>query len=329
MIVWTLLEAVILAVILLSGFAMLMLFERKILGWFQYRLGPNRVGPWGLAQPLADAIKLIMKEDIIPADADRVVFWIAPVISLFVALTAFAFIPIGPLLKGRAPWAMADPNAGLLAMLAITSIGVYGIALGGWASQSKYALLGSLRATAQMISYELAMGMSVLGVIILTAARLGNPAEALRFSSIVQSQIGHLWYVIPQFLGFIVFFISTVAESNRVPFDLPEAEAELVAGYSTEYSGIRFAMFAMAEYINLITLSALVVTLYLGGWNGPAFLPGVVWFVIKVAILCFVSIWLRATLPRLRYDRLMSFGWKVMLPLAAVNLLVTAILVAM
>lgn len=326
MILWLVLKSVILAVILLSAFAGLMLFERKILGWFQYRLGPNRTGPWGILQPVADAIKLIIKEDIIPADADRVVFWLAPIVSLFVALAAFAFIPVGPI--GGSIFAMADPNAGMLAMLAITSLGVYGIALGGWASQSKYALLGALRATAQMISYELAMGMSVLGVIILTAARLGDPAQGLRFSAIVQAQSGHLWYIIPQFLGFIVFYISTVAESNRVPFDLPEAEAELVAGYSTEYSGMRFAMFAMAEYVNLITLSALVTTLYLGGWNGPAFLPGVVWFILKVLLLVFVSFWMRATLPRLRYDRLMSFGWKVMLPLAALNLLVTAIIVA-
>ncbi len=327
--IWVLLiKSLVLIVILLSGFAGLMLMERKILGWFQYRLGPNRVGPWGVLQPVADAIKLIMKEDIIPADADRVVFWIAPIISLFVALVAFAFIPVGPPSASLGPLVISDPNAGLLAMLAITSLGVYGIALGGWASQSKYALLGSLRATAQMISYELAMGMSVLGVIILTASRLGDPAEGLRFSSIVQAQIGSVWYILPQVVGFLVFFVSTVAESNRTPFDLPEAEAELVAGYSTEYSGIRFALFYMAEYVNLITLSALTVTLYLGGWSGPGFLPPVLWFILKVLLFVFLSIWIRATLPRLRYDRLMSFGWKVMLPLAAANLLVTAVLVA-
>lgn len=314
-------------VILLTLFAGIMLFERKILGWFTYRVGPTKTGPWGLMQPLADGVKMFFKEDIIPTDADKLVFWLAPIIALFVALTAFAFIPIGPAITigGKTtPLAIVDVNAGMLAMLAITSLGVYGLALAGWASQSKYALLGSLRATAQMISYELAMGMSVLGVIILTAARTGA-MNGLRFTAIVDAQSGHLWNIIPQFLGFVVFYISTIAESNRTPFDLPEAEAELVAGYHTEYSGMRFATFTVAEYINLVTVSTLVTIFYLGGWNLPGLPPSVIWTVLKVFVLIFVAIWIRATLPRMRYDQLMNFGWKVMLPLAAVNLLGTAI----
>lgn len=315
-------RSLVLIVVLLTAFAYLMLFERKLLGWFQLRLGPNRTGPWGLLQPLADGVKMIMKEDIIPHDADPLIFRLAPVISLFVAFAAFAVIPVGPPLQiGELvlPLSIADPNAGILVTLAFTSLGVYGIALGGWASQSKYALLGSLRSTAQMISYELTMGMSLVGVILL--------AGSVRLSDIVAAQEG-LWFIFLQPVGFLLFFISAVAEVNRVPFDLPEAETELVAGYHTEYSGMRFAMFAIAEYINMITVSSLITLLYLGGWRGFGFLPPVVWFALKVSVLLFIFIWMRATLPRLRYDRLMAFGWKVMLPLAFLNLVATAAWVA-
>lgn len=315
-------RSLILIVILLTVFAHLMLFERKILGWFQLRVGPNRTGPWGMFQPIADGVKMIMKEDIIPRDADRFVFILAPIISVFISLAAFAVIPVGPPLEIAGytlPMSIADPNAGLLVILAFTSLGVYGVALGGWASQSKYSLLGSLRATAQMISYELTMGMSVVGVILLTGS--------LRLADIVAAQES-LWFVFIQPIGFLLFFISVVAEVNRVPFDLPEAETELVSGYSTEYSGMRFAMFALAEYVNMITVSSLVTLLFLGGWNGPAFLPPILWFLAKVSVFLFIFIWMRATLPRLRYDRLMSFGWKVMLPVAFLNLVATAAWVA-
>lgn len=315
-------RSLVLIIALLTVFAYLMLFERKILGWFQLRLGPNRTGPWGLAQPIADGVKMIFKEDIIPQDADRFIFKLAPVISLFVAFAAFAVIPIGPPIKigdWVLPLSIADPNAGVLVLLAFTSLGVYGIALGGWASQSKYSLLGALRSTAQMISYELTMGMSLVGIILL--------AGSLRLSDIVAAQEG-LWFIVKQPIGFLLFYVSMVAEVNRVPFDLPEAETELVSGYHTEYSGMRYAMFAIAEYINMITVSSLVTLLYLGGWHGPAFLPPVVWFLLKVSFFLFVFIWMRATLPRLRYDRLMTFGWKVMLPVAFLNLVATAAWVA-
>lgn len=318
-------KSVVLVVVLLTAFAYIMLMERKVLGYFQLRVGPNRTGPWGLLQPLADGAKLFLKEDIIPADADRTTYQVAPVISLFVALAAFAVIPIGPpiqLFGQSIELSIINPNAGVLVLLATTSIGVYGLALAGWASQSKYALLGSLRSTAQMISYELALGMSLIGVIIL--------AGSLNLYEIVAAQ-ERIWFAILNPVGFLIFFISAIAELNRVPFDLPEAETELVSGYNTEYTGIRFAMFAMAEYVNLITMCSLVTVLYLGGWHGPSFIPvpPVLWFALKVACLIFVFMWMRASLPRLRYDRLMAFGWKVMLPLALVNLVVTAVIVAL
>lgn len=315
-------RSLVLIIGLLTVFAYLMLFERKILGWFQLRLGPNRTGPWGLFQPIADGVKMIFKEDIIPNDADRFIFRLAPVISLFVAFAAFAVIPVGPPVQiGEwvIPLSIADPNAGILVALAFTSLGVYGIALGGWASQSKYALLGALRSTAQMISYELTMGMSLVGVILL--------AGSVRLGDIVAAQDG-LWYIVLQPLGFLLFGISAIAEVNRVPFDLPEAETELVSGYHTEYSGMRYAMFAIAEYVNMITVSSLITLLYLGGWHGPSILPPFVWFAVKVSIFLFIFIWMRATLPRLRYDRLMTLGWKVMLPLAFLNLVATAAWVA-
>lgn len=317
-----LIKSILLIVILLTVFAHLMLFERKILGYFQLRLGPNRTGPWGLGQPIADAVKIIIKEDIVPRDADRVTYSLAPIVSLFVALAAYASIPVGPpveILGRTIELSIVNPNAGVLLLFATTSLGVYGITLGGWASQSKYSLLGSLRSTAQMISYELSLGLSIIGVLML--------AGSLNLYEIVRAQES-VWFILLNPIGFLIFLISMFAETNRVPFDLPEAETELVSGYSTEYSGMRFGMFMIAEYINMITMSSLITLLYLGGWNGPGFLPGVVWFVLKVLVFIFLFIWIRATLPRLRYDRLMSFGWKVMLPVALVNLVITAIFVA-
>lgn len=318
-------KSVVLVVILLTVFAYVMLFERKFLGFFQLRHGPNRTGPWGLFQPIADAVKLVFKEDIIPHDADRLVYFIAPAVSLFVALAAYASIPIGPpvqIFGHTVELSILNVNAGILVLLATTSLGVYGIALGGWASQNKYSLLGSLRSTAQMISYELAMGMSLVGVLVMAGSL--NPYD------IVAAQ-ERAWYILLNPVGFIVFFISAVAEVNRIPFDLPEAETELVSGYNTEFSGMRFAMYYMAEYINMLTMCSLVTLLYLGGWHGPSFipLPPVLWFALKVFLLVFVFYWMRATLPRLRYDRLMNLGWKVLLPLAALNLIVTAVVVAL
>ncbi len=318
-------KSVVLVVILLTVFAYVMLFERKFLGFFQLRHGPNRTGPWGLFQPIADAVKLVFKEDIIPHDADRLVYFIAPAVSLFVALAAYASIPIGPpvqIFGHTVELSILNVNAGILVLLATTSLGVYGIALGGWASQNKYSLLGSLRSTAQMISYELAMGMSLVGVLVMAGSL--NPYD------IVAAQ-ERAWYILLNPVGFIVFFISAVAEVNRIPFDLPEAETELVSGYNTEFSGMRFAMYYMAEYINMLTMCSLVTLLYLGGWHGPSFipLPPALWFALKVFLLVFVFYWMRATLPRLRYDRLMNLGWKVLLPLAALNLIVTAVVVAL
>ncbi|MDA8147076.1 MAG: NADH-quinone oxidoreductase subunit NuoH [Thermaerobacter sp.] len=314
-------KSLILIVLLMSGFAGVMLFERKLLGWFHLRLGPNRVGPWGLLQPLADGLKLALKEDVLPDRVDSLVYHLAPVISLFTALAAFAVIPVGPSFTAfgaRVTLSIASPSAGIVYLLAIFSLAVYGITLAGWSSQSKYALLGGVRSTAQLISYELAMGVAIVGSLILAGS--GNLAH------IVDAQRS-MWYVVFEPLGFLIYFICAVADTNRPPFDLPEADAELVAGYHTEYSGMRFAMFFMAEYINIITVSAVATLLFLGGWQGPV-APSVVWFLLKVAALVFVFVWLRATLPRLRYDRLMAFGWKVLLPVALVQLVAVAAFVA-
>lgn len=320
-----LIKSVTLIVVVLTVFAFTMLMERKLLGYFQLRVGPNRTGPWGLAQPIADAVKLVLKEDIIPEEADRTTYIVAPIISLFVALAALAVIPLGPpieLFGQTVELSIVNPNAAVLVFLATTSMGVYGLTLAGWGSQSKYSLLGALRSTAQMISYELSLGMSLIGVIIL--------AGSLNLYDIVAAQ-ENVWFALLNPIGFIIFFISVVAETNRPPFDLPEAETELAAGYHIEYSGIRFSMFYIAEYVNMITMCSLVTLLYLGGWHGPSFIPAppTVWFALKVAFLIFIFIWMRASLPRLRYDRLMTFGWKVMLPLAVLNLIVTAVAVAL
>ncbi len=297
--------------------------ERKVVGDIQVRLGPNRVGPFGLLQPIADGIKLLCKEDLVPLGADRVIYLLAPAISLTPALIAFAVIPFGDrttlfgLLPAPVEMRITDINVGVLYIFAVSSLGVYGIVLGGWASNSKYALLGGLRSSAQMISYELSMGLSIIGVVMW--------AGSLSLVDIVQAQ-GRVWFIVPQILGFCIFFCCALAETNRAPFDLPEAETELVAGFHVEYSSMKFAMFFMAEYANMITASALATTLFLGGWRGP-WLPPVVWFLLKVFAFLYVFIWLRATLPRFRYDQLMAFGWKRLLPLALLNLAVTGALI--
>lgn len=316
-----LVKSAILLFVVVTSFAYAMLAERKILGWMQLRPGPNRVGPWGLLQPAADAAKLILKEDLTPETADPLLYKLAPFISLFTAFAVYAVIPFGASSSGTT-WAIGNVNAGILLILAITSIGVYGITLGGWASGSKYPLLGSVRSTAQMISYELGMSLSLIGVLIL--------AGTTSLDGIVNAQ-ARWWFVVPQFVGCVVYIIAAVAETNRVPFDLVEAETELVAGFHTEYSGLRFGLFFIAEYVNMLTISCIAALLFFGGWNAPfglTMIPGVVWFVLKVACFIFFYIWLRATLPRLRYDRLMALGWKVLLPVATLNLVVTAIIVA-
>lgn len=328
----TFLKALVLCVVLLGAFAYMTLVERKLLGRFQHRYGPNRVGPMGLLQPIADAIKSIFKEDITVSGADRFVFVLAPGISITFALVAFGAIPGGPAgsLFGLNPWVM-DLDIGVLFILAATGMGVYGIFLGGWASNSKYSLLGSLRSTAQIISYELGLGLSVLAVIMV--------AGTLNLREIVELNI---WSVSPWLwpgllLAFATFLISGTAEVNRTPFDLPEAEQELVAGYMTEYSSLKWALYQMAEYVNMMTASAFISTLFLGGYKGPAFLdavvPGIsewpiVWLVLKMAIFMFFFIWLKATLPRLRYDQLMRFGWLYLFEFALLSALVTGAVIA-
>jgi NADH-quinone oxidoreductase subunit H len=304
--------------------------ERKVCAYMQQRLGPTRVGPAGLLQPFADVLKLLFKEELRPKAADRWLFTVAPVISTVTAFVAFSTIPFGPpttlfgLLDEPINLQVADVNVGLLVVFAVASMGVYGIVIAGWASNSKYSLLGALRSSAQMISYELAYGTALATVILM--------AGSLSIREIVDAQAGYWWgfvpkwYVFPQVVGFLVFMTAGIAETNRAPFDFPEAEQELVAGYHTEYSSTRFALFFLAEYINMVTVSAVATTLFLGGWHGP-FLPdwlGIVWFLIKVGALLFFYVWIRWTLPRYRYDQLMQFGWKFLLPVAVINLLVTA-----
>lgn len=316
-----LIKCAVLLLAVVTTFAYAMLAERKVMGWMQLRPGPNRVGPWGLLQPAVDAVKLILKEDLTPKTADPLIYRLAPFISLVTAFAVYAVIPFSQPGPGTV-WAVGDVNAGILLILAMTSIGVYGISLGGWASGSKYPLLGSVRSTAQLVSYELAMGMSLVGVLIL--------AGTTSLVGIVNSQ-AKLWFFVPQFVGFIIYVITAVAETNRAPFDLVEADAELVGGFNTEYSGLRFGLFFIAEYINMLTVSCIATLLFLGGWNavaGLTIVPGIVWFLLKVAFFMFAYIWLRSTFPRIRYDRLMAFGWKVLLPIATLNLIVTAAYVA-
>src|SRR5438552_439367 len=314
--------------------ALLTLAERKVAAWIQVRLGPMRVGPYGILQPLADGVKLMLKEDIVPAGADKWIFTLAPVISLVSAFIVFAVIPFGPpdaftIMGHKVGYVITDLNIGLLYVLSISSVSVLGIILGGWASNSKYPLLGALRSAAQMVSYEVALGFSIMGVLMLSGT--------LSLVSIVEAQKNSgIWYVFYQPVAFLLFFVCGVAETNRAPFDLPEAETELVAGFHTEYSGFRFSLFFLAEYANMLTVAAMAVTLFWGGWLRPfpnvaalAFLdlvPPVLWFIAKVIVFLYFYLWFRASWPRYRYDQLMKLGWQYLLPISMANLIVTAIL---
>ncbi|MDF1499056.1 MAG: NADH-quinone oxidoreductase subunit NuoH [Anaerolineales bacterium] len=315
-------KSVVIILIILGGFAYLTLLERRTLARIQVRIGPNRAGPWGLLQPIADAIKLIFKEELTPRDADKVLFFLAPIITVIPALIILAVIPLG----GEATLfgntyrldLASNVNVGVLYILAIASIAVYGIVIAGWSSGNKYALMGGIRSSAQMISYELALGLSIVGPILL--------AQSMSVDQIIDGQRG-LWYVVLQPVGFLIFMLASIAEVNRAPFDMPEAEQELTAGYHTEYSGMKFALFFMAEYGKMIAVSFIAATLFLGGYLGPYverfWWLGPIYLFIKVLFVLLIIIWLRATLPRFRYDRLMEFGWKILLPLALLNVLVT------
>ncbi|HZQ93018.1 MAG TPA: NADH-quinone oxidoreductase subunit NuoH [Terriglobales bacterium] len=322
--------------VLLTAVAYAVWLERKLVGRMQNRWGPTRVGPFGLLQPLADGLKFILKEDIIPANVYRPLYILAPILSVTLALLSISVIPIGDRItigNFTTPIQITDVNIGLLIILGVTSIGVYGIALAGWSSNSKYSLLGSLRASAQMVSYELALGLSLIGVLIF--------AGSFSLRDIVTSQLHGHWNIVwrGQIVAFFIYLMAAFAETNRIPFDLPEAETELVAGYHTEYSAMKFAMFFMAEYTNMITVACLATILFLGGWDGPDFAPAswtllrqllpVFWFLLKVFAFIFLYIWIRGTLPRFRYDQLMSFGWKFLLPVAIANILVTSLVVGL
>ncbi len=286
--------------------------ERRLLALWQDRYGPNRAGPFGLLIVLADTLKLFFKEDWIPPFADRKVFVIAPAIVMIAALMSFVIIPFAP------GFIVSDLNIGVLFFLAASSMGAYSIILGGWASNNKYALLGAMRGAAQMISYEVFMGLSIMGVVLLSGS--------FSLHTIVESQAG-MWYVVPQFAGFVIFFIAGIAETHRLPFDIPESESEIIAGFHSEYSGMKFGMFFVGEYVGIILISSLTVALFFGGWLGPDFLPPAVWFILKTFVFIFVFILLRASLPRPRYDQLMDFGWKILLPITIINLMVTAAIV--
>jgi NADH-quinone oxidoreductase subunit H len=301
---------------LLLGAGWLTFGERRLLGWIQVRLGPNRAGPWGLLQPLADIVKLLTKEDVIPEGADRLIFLYAPSVVAVTALLIFAVVPFANTwrLAGMdIPMVISDLNVGLLYALAVSSLGVYGVALGGWSSNSKFSLLGGIRAAAQMISYELSLGLSLVPVVML--------AQSFSLVDIVQAQ-AKFPFILVQPVAFLIFFISAVAEAKRIPFDLPEAENELVAGYHTEYSGMRFGLYFLGEYVTMVVLGALVAVFFLGGWRGPL-LPSIVWFFLKVTVVVFALVWFRATFPRLRYDQLMHLGWKVLIPAALLNIMAT------
>jgi NADH-quinone oxidoreductase subunit H len=325
--------------VLLTAVAYTVWLERKVVGHIQNRWGPTRVGPFGLLQPMADGVKFLFKEDLTPPHVYKPLYIAAPIIAVVFALTSIAVIPFGNWVAIGdiyTPLQITDVNIGLLIILGITSLGVYGVALSGWSSNSKYSLLGGLRASAQMVSYEIALGLSLVGVVILSGS--------LSLREIVDAQAGHFWGFIPkwnifhggQFVAFFIYLMAAYAETNRIPFDLPEAETELVAGYHTEYSAMKFAMFFMAEYANMITVACLASVMFLGGWRGPVFGPEILqdvlplfWFALRVFGFLFVYIWVRGTLPRFRYDQLMAFGWKFLLPLAIANLVITALVVAL
>jgi NADH-quinone oxidoreductase subunit H len=307
--------AVVLVALLLFA-AYLIYVERRLLGFLQVRLGPNRAGPQGLLQPFADLIKLLTKEDFIPAGADRVIFLYAPVVVAATAILIFSVVPFarGWTFDGHhIPGVITDINVGLLYVYALSSLAVYGVALGGWASNSKYSLLGAIRGAAQMISYELALGLSLAPVVMMS--------RSFSLVDIVNAQ-AHYPFILFQPLAFVIFFVSSLAEMKRIPFDIPEAENELVAGYHTEYSGMRFGLFFLGEYVTMVTMGSLVAVFFLGGWRGP-FLPPLLWFLIKVSLVAGVIIWIRATLPRLRYDQLMQLGWKLLIPAALLNIIIT------
>ena len=320
-------KAVVILLFCVAGFAYLTFYERRALARMQVRIGPNRAGPSGWLQPVADGIKLIFKEEVIPARAYKVLFILAPMITVFPALVILAVIPWGTAITifGRTiPLYLTDINVGVLYLVAIASISVYGIVLAGWSSNNKYAMMGGIRSSAQMISYELALGLALIGPILI--------AGTMSLMGIVEAQ-SPVWFILYQPIGALVFFIASVAEVNRAPFDMPEAEQELTAGYHAEYSGMKFALFFMAEYVKMIAISAIGATLFLGGFRGPFVdqLPilGPFYLFFKILVLLFILIWLRATLPRLRYDRLMAFGWKFLLPVALANVFLTAVVLVL
>jgi NADH-quinone oxidoreductase subunit H len=313
----TLIKGIIVIALLMLAAAYMTFMERVVMARLQLRLGPNRVGPLGLLQPIADGIKLLSKEHFQPANIDFFTYWLAPGIALFTALFSFALIPFGgtvTIFGHPVDLRIADFNAGVVFFLAFTSLAIYGVILAGWSSNDRYSLLGGLRGTAQMLSYEIPMGISLLTVIL--------AAGTLNFNQIVEAQRQH-WFIWTQPISFIIYVITMFAETNRAPFDLPEAEHELIGGFNTEYGGIKFAIFFLGEYVNMLAVSAIAVTLFLGGWLGPWEIP-IVWFVVKVFILIFFFMWVRATMPRFRYGQLMDFGWKVLTPIAIINLIVTA-----
>jgi len=315
-VVWIAIKVIIIIVPLLLGVAYLTYFERKVIAAMHLRRGPNVVGPYGLLQPIADGMKLFFKETIIPTGANRAVFLLAPVMTFVLALVGWAVIPLGEGLV------LADINVGILYLFAISSLGVYGILMAGWASNSKYAFLGSLRSAAQMVSYEVSMGFIIITVLIV--------AGSLNLSDIVRAQENSIWFVVPMFPMAVIFFISTLAETNRHPFDMPEAEAELVSGYNVEYSAMTFALFFLGEYANMILMASMTTILFLGGWLAPfgvapfTWVPGPVWFAAKVAFCLFIFLWVRATFPRYRYDQLMRLGWKVFLPISLAAVVIVA-----
>ncbi len=318
-----LIQGIVVVGIVFSCFAGLTVIERKLIGRFQARVGPNRAGPFGLLQPLADIGKLTFKEDFVPAGANRWVFRLAPIVPVVAAVGALALIPFG----GAHEWFGhtvtlygTDLNVGVLVLLALSSLGFYGLILGGWSSGNKYSLLGAARNAAQMVSYEVALGLSIVGVVMIS--------QSLSLVDIANDQAEGVWYILFQPVAFVVFMIAAFAETNRTPFDLGEAESELIAGYNLEYGSVKFAMFAAAEYVSMIVISAFAATLFLGGPDGP-WLPGFIWLGIKIGALLFLFIWVRATVPRFRYDRLMKFGWKVLIPIATLNILVTAIVLGL